>query len=335
MQICIFCRPFYPAIGGLEQIAMTIAHESAMSGHEVKVVTDTPYDGVSEFPFAITRTTSNWERFQAFRRADVVLLMNVSLYAIPLLLLAGVPAVLSHQGVYGTRAFGWRVYCKEWLKRNVTRFFPNIACSNFVASHLPTPSVVIPNAYDNALFCSDANVTKSRDFVFCGRLVSDKGAAIALTAFAAVLLDFPHARFTVVGSGPEQQTLELLVERLGCRHQVLFTGFLRGIDLRDALQSHRCIVVPSIWEEPFGIVALEGLACCGRAIVSRRGGLPEAVGSCGAIVEPTAEDLAAAMRLELRRPPSEALALADHLSVHRAQVVAARYIAVLEGAVVR
>ncbi len=335
MRICIFCRPFYPAIGGLEQIAMTIAHESAMFGHQVEVVTDTPHDGVSEFPFGITRTTSNRERFKAFRRADVVLLMNVSLYAIPLLFLAGVPAVLSHHGVYGTRAFGWRVYWKERLKRNVTRFFPNIACSNFVASHLPTPAVVIPNAYDNAIFCSSAAIAKSRDFVFCGRLVSDKGAAIALSAFAEVLLEFPHASFTVVGSGPERKTLELLVERLGCRHQVLFTGFLRGVTLRDTLQLHRCVVVPSVWEEPFGIVALEGLACCGRAIVSRRGGLPEAVGPCGIVVEPNVENFAAAMRLELRRPTSENPALADHLSAHRAQPVAARYIAVMESAVGR
>ena len=41
------------------------------------------------------------------------------------------------------------------------------------------------------------------------------------------------------------------------------------------------LVVPSRWREPFGIVALEGIACGCVAVGSAEGGLTEAIGSCG------------------------------------------------------
>ncbi len=44
------------------------------------------------------------------------------------------------------------------------------------------------------------------------------------------------------------------------------------------------LVVPSVWEEPFGIVVLEGLACGCVPLVTRSGGLPDAVGDCGVVV---------------------------------------------------
>jgi glycosyltransferase involved in cell wall biosynthesis len=41
------------------------------------------------------------------------------------------------------------------------------------------------------------------------------------------------------------------------------------------------MVVPSIWAEPFGVVALEGLAAGCVLAASAKGGLPDAVGPCG------------------------------------------------------
>jgi glycosyltransferase involved in cell wall biosynthesis len=43
--------------------------------------------------------------------------------------------------------------------------------------------------------------------------------------------------------------------------------------------------VPSICEETFGLVALEGMACGCVPIVARSGGLPEAVGEAGVVFE--------------------------------------------------
>jgi glycosyltransferase involved in cell wall biosynthesis len=136
--------------------------------------------------------------------------------------------------------------------------------------------------------------------------------------------------------GPERQALEDLTQSLG-----IFTvrfGTLRGKELAGELQRHACMVVPSLWEEPFGIVALEGIACCDMVIVTQRGGLPEAVGNCGLVVEPTVEDIAAAMRSVVKARcsgmalPGRATEAArkEHLARHTPKSVTQQYLSVIE-----
>jgi glycosyltransferase involved in cell wall biosynthesis len=79
--------------------------------------------------------------------------------------------------------------------------------------------------------------------------------------------------------------------------QVCFSGFLQGLALVELLHQHRIMVVPSIAPEPFGIVAIEAIACGLVPVVSGTGGLPEAIGRCGLVV-----------------PPFDSIALADAIS---------------------
>ena len=344
MKLCIFSRAFYPAVGGLERIAQILATQAISFGHEIEVVTDTP--GISDeddeqFPFKITRTPEYRIRVQAFRRADVVLFMNVSLHGVLAALVAWVPIIFSHHGIY--RGRGWVGQSLELLKRQLTRFYPNIAVSRFVAGNLPAVCDVVPNAYDSTLFCQPEHGERTRDFVFCGRLVSDKGADLCVRAFSRVLNSLPDATLTIVGDGPERQALHGLTESLGVSGQVRFTGALNGQELVTELQRHTCMVVPSLVQEGFGITALEGIACCETIVVLRRGGLPEAVGDCGLVVEPAEASLsepmisvAAARRLGTVLPgqPSEEARRA-HLARHTPEVVTRRYLDVIARAMGR
>ncbi len=343
-NLCIFSRAFYPAIGGLERIAQLVATEAVGFGHQVEVVTDTI--GISNvddqhFPFRIIRTSEYQTRVKAFKRADIVLMMNISLPGLIAAWYAGVPVVATHHSCYEVRTF--RNFVLENLKRYLMRFITNISCSRYVAQQFGTPSTVIPNAYDDTLFTQPAQLTRTRDFLFCGRLVSDKGADVCLRAFARVLESAPDATLTLVGDGSELQSLQTLAKRLGVASQVSFTGALRGQELVAELQCHACMVVPSLWEEPFGIVALEGIACCDTVIVSRRGGLPEAVGDCGLVVEPSVEELAVAMVsvVNARRAgnplpgqPSDAMRKA-HLVRHTPEAVTRQYLDVVGQAIAR
>lgn len=342
MKFCIFTRAFYPAVGGLERIAQILATYAAGFGHTVEVVTDT--HGISDvddqqFPFTITRTRKYLTRAQAFRRADAVLFMNVSLHGMLAAIAAGVPIILSHHGVY--RGRGLVGQSLEFLKRQLTWIYPNISVSQFVARNLPAASVVIPNAYDNALFKQPERPARARDFVFCGRLVSDKGVDLCIRAFSQVLKCLPDATLTIVGDGPERQALHRLTESLGASEQVRFAGTLSGQELVAELQQHACMVVPSLWDEPFGIAALEGIACCDTVIVTRRGGLPEAVGDCGLVVAPTERNMASAMisvararhaSATLPGQPSEEM-LKAHLAQHTPEDVTQRYLDVVEQAI--
>jgi glycosyltransferase involved in cell wall biosynthesis len=304
------------------------------------VVTDTPAPPGADaaFPFKITRTSAFRARVQAFKRADAVLFMNVSLHGLPAARLAGTPAVLSHHGVYGGAGPAGRVLAL--CKRRLAFFYPNIAVSAFVAGHIQAASTVIPNAYDSAQFSAPGPAVRERDFVFCGRLVNDKGADLCVRAFARLLREIPDASLTLVGDGPEAGALRQLAEALGAAGRTRFTGALSGRALADELRRHACLAAPSLCEEGFGIVALEGIACCDTLIVSRRGGLPEAAGPCGLRVEPTADALAEAMKaVALARRQGRPLpgqpdpqTRRDHLARHAPQAVAGQYLRVIEAA---
>lgn len=344
MKICMFSRAFYPAVGGLERIAQILATQATAYGHKVEVVTDTP--GLSDvddqqFPFKITRTNEYRIRVQAFKRADAVLFMNVSLHGMLAAIAAGVPIIFSHHGIYRGRGLVGKLL--ELLKRQLTWFYPNISVSRFVAHNMPAASVVIHNAYDNALFKQPAHPARVHDFVFCGRLVSDKGADVCVRAFARVLESVPDSMLTIVGDGPERQALQGLAQNLGITAQVRFTGALNGQELVTELQHHTCMVVPSLWEEPFGIVALEGIACCDTVIVARRGGLPEAVGDCGLVVEPTVEEMTTVM-ISIAKARRSGAALPGqvneetrniHLARHMPVAVTRQYLDVVEQAILR
>jgi glycogen(starch) synthase len=62
---------------------------------------------------------------------------------------------------------------------------------------------------------------------------------------------------------------------------VRFLGTVTGEDLVQVINQHRILVVPSRYNEPFGIVALEGIACGCVVVGSEGGGLKDAIGPCG------------------------------------------------------
>jgi glycosyltransferase involved in cell wall biosynthesis len=88
---------------------------------------------------------------------------------------------------------------------------------------------------------------------------------------------------TIVGDGPERASLEQQARDAGVADQVSFAGRLVGDELVEQLNRHRVLVVPSVWQEPFGVVALEAMACGCVPLVARSGGLPDAVGDAGRV----------------------------------------------------
>jgi glycosyltransferase involved in cell wall biosynthesis len=121
--------------------------------------------------------------------------------------------------------------------------------------------------------------------IFVGRLVSDKGVDLLLQTLKLLQNDNLFPNLTVVGSGPEEKNLQRIATELGLDRQLTFSGQKSGAALAEILNRHRILVVPSRWEEPFGIVALEGIACGCVTVGSEKGGLKEAIGPCGLTFE--------------------------------------------------
>jgi glycosyltransferase involved in cell wall biosynthesis len=218
--------------------------------------------------------------FELVRWADVVFHNNISLkFAWPQLLLRRPWVVAHHTWI---PAAGVAAGLKRWAIRHAG----NIAVSHAVAESLPVACTIVPNPYADDVFVRIDGMERSRELVFVGRLVSDKGVNVLIDALGVLAERGQRVGLTVIGDGPELPALRRQVDALGITSQVHFAGRRTGADLVAALNEHRVLVVPSVWQEPFGVVALEAMACGCVPLVSRSGGLPDAAGAAGVVFQP-------------------------------------------------
>jgi len=120
--------------------------------------------------------------------------------------------------------------------------------------------------------------------LFLGRLSPEKGVARLLDAWSRL---GGHRRLVIAGDGPEMAALQKQAATLGLDN-VTFTGFVERKDHRDLWAGAAFSVVPSRWQEPFGMVVLEAWAQ-GRTVVAHRiGALPELIthGTNGFLADP-------------------------------------------------
>ena len=114
-------------------------------------------------------------------------------------------------------------------------------------------------------------------FVYCGRLSREKGVDLLIRAFARALYAVPDAQLRIVGDGPELSTLEDLVETLDAGDSVAFAGRVTHQGVEAELTEAWALVAPSVWAEPFGLIALEAAVHGVPVIASATGGLAELV----------------------------------------------------------
>jgi glycosyltransferase involved in cell wall biosynthesis len=145
---------------------------------------------------------------------------------------------------------------------------------------------------------------------FLGRLVPEKGADVAVRAFA-LAGDGLDARLEVVGAGPQEQELRELAGRLGVGARVAFPGALSQQRALERIRGYDALLVPSLstprGKEQFGRVAAQALAAGTPVVASDSGSLPEVLGGCGELArEGDAEDLADKLGRLLRDPARRA-----------------------------
>ena len=83
-----------------------------------------------------------------------------------------------------------------------------------------------------------------------------------------------------------QQKLEGLAQDLDTRGvEVRRLGHVDRAHMPQAIRDAHIHVVPSRWDEPFGLTTLEGMACGLATVGSRTGGTPEIIGESGFLFE--------------------------------------------------
>ncbi len=338
MKILFLSHAFFPAIGGIESISEMLAKEFCELGHDIHLMTWTADNGEAVFNYPVIRKPSLQTILREIGWCDVIFENNPCIRLSWPNIFYRKPQVTGLQTWLSGKDTSNTLY--DWVKKLLIRRSSRlIACSNAVKNNIDQSAIVIGNPYNDNKYYTIAGISKNKDFVFLGRLVSDKGADIALTAFKEFVQgdDRSASTLTIIGDGPERNALEEYVDRYQLRSRVFFTGSLRADKIAPLLNEHRFMLVPSLWKEPFGIVALEAMACGCVPIVSDGGGLPDAVGNAGIVVERGSyQSLLAAMEkvyhsTELQRELTDNAK--EHLKQHQAKRVAQAYLQVLQKAV--
>jgi glycosyltransferase involved in cell wall biosynthesis len=139
--------------------------------------------------------------------------------------------------------------------------------------------VPAPAATDGAL---------EHQVAYVGRLDEAKGASFLMRAWDEFRARRPRSRLrlVVVGGGE----MAPAVERWAADHpSVRMAGHVSRPEVSRILVGSRAVVVPSQWEETFGMVAVEAMAAGTAPIASGHGAFPELItsGSDGALFPPT------------------------------------------------
>jgi glycogen(starch) synthase len=182
----------------------------------------------------------------------------------------------------------------DFIRSDALRCFPELA-SKITCIHncLPLPDVPV------------APLPREFRFLAVGRLIHEKGFDVAIDAFGHIASEVPSCRLTFVGNGRARLELEARADRLGLRDRIDFLGWRQPDEIPAIINEHSALIMPSRWQEPFGLVALEA-AQMGRPIcATRSGGLPEIIvhGETGFLFEnEDSGGLAQAMRSLLNDP---------------------------------
>lgn len=273
LNIVVYSSTFSPNVGGLEYIMKALSRQWSKSGHEVTVVTPIVIDSDTDerFPFNIVRTHSLVRLFELARKADVFIEANISLRtALVGCLFRKKWWVIHHVHYQHGRTSTGK------LKNMLTYISKNISVSHFIAKTLAGSSNVIHNCYASQVFNNDTSYERKRELLFVGRLVSDKGIHFLLDLFLQLKQIHPNISLTIVGSGPEEDYVQRFIQQHHLQNSVCLLGSLDPASTAKQYQTHQILLVPSLWEEPFGVIVLEGLASGIHVIASNIGGVPEA-----------------------------------------------------------
>ncbi len=118
------------------------------------------------------------------------------------------------------------------------------------------------------------NLTGKKIVIFSGKLTKPKGIEYLIKAARQI-----KAEIFILGGGDEKEGLEKLAKKLRLKN-VHFLGYFGKEYIEELREFYRLadvVVVPSVWDEPLGLVILEAMASSTPVVASKKGGIPLAV----------------------------------------------------------
>ena len=177
-----------------------------------------------------------------------------------------------------------------------------ISVSDYITQRIPAGSnqrVTVYNAIDLQQFLDAQPLKRAAvglsddDFVivYSGRLNKDKGILQLVEAMGS-LTDIPNLKLLIVGASqygndevPTPFIRQLQEAAAPIKERIRMTGFVDYQQVPAHLKTADIAVVPSQWEEPFGLTVVEAMAAGLPLIATRSGGIPEICEGAAMLVE--------------------------------------------------
>ena len=286
MRLLVVADPFLPVpplrYGGVERVIASVIRAAKKAGHEVALVAHpaSHLDGVSLYPLGDEQNPGPWANFENARRVLAAvrnfrpdLLHSFARLALLLPVLARpLPKIMSYQ----REPTAWTVQGALRLAGASLSF---TGCSEMITQRgRPLGGVweAIPNGIELELYRFQAAVEQGAPLIFLSRIERVKGAHHAIAAAKAtgrrLILAGNHAE-----SGPEAVYWRNEIAPHLNRDGISYVGPVDDAQKSELLGQGMALLVPIEWEEPFGLVFVEALACGTPVISHRRGALPEIV----------------------------------------------------------
>jgi glycosyltransferase involved in cell wall biosynthesis len=273
-------HPIVPDRGGIEQIIFLLARELLAQGHEVTLIAsgDSAPLGrlVAVCPEALVTAMAKGESeeysyyesvaiSETLRLAGEVDVVHSHLNGafVPFAPLLSVP-VLHTQHIEITKDLRWLVH--RFPHTHLT------TVSHWQAAALAWNGdvTVVANGVDMAAFpfCAEPD----EYLLFLGRLHPEKGPRIAIEVAKALRQPLVLAGSIVDPVFFKQQIEPELDGRL-----VQYVGPVEGAEKVRLLQRAKGLLFPVLWEETFGLVMVEAMACGTPVVALRKGAVPEII----------------------------------------------------------
>ena len=168
--------------------------------------------------------------------------------------------------------------------------------------------------------------------MYTGRIAKEKGVKELIEAISRctdtniALLVIGSSSFGLKKSSPFEKEIQRMCEKTN--RKIIFTGYVHNSNLYKYHEISSVAVVPSVWDEPAGLVVLEAMASGKPLIVTRSGGIPEYTNNKAAIIiennENIVENLASSITY-LKNNPSTMREMGQYGEEHAKNFSPSRY----------
>ncbi len=285
MHIVIASYTFLPSIGGVATTVSILADGFVEAGHQVTVVTtdEKPADYTDDFSYEVVRDFSRAELFELYKKADILIMSNLSMRLIYPLFFINRSFALSHHSERAWNLSGG-LFSADTLRRHIIKRATHFMTSDYCGRQSGLPyKVTYPFA--NPRFIKPEIIkpaTERKGILLVGRLEPEKGINWLLDRWEKTY-EIVQEPLIIVGDGSLKEDVQNRAKSLP---NVIYRGRLSLEDTAKEMGQAAYAIVPSLWAEPFGAVATEALAAGAVTIHTDRGGLPETTGKLGFHYDP-------------------------------------------------